>query len=395
MKFSTLKNIFFPSIIFCLLGSLFLGQISSLFSQRADSSLNNLSYIFMLYDIVILLYLLFNKPIISGKLFTSMFVLLLSITISSYINFLFYKPSSISIYFTIISPLLTLLFLSAVKKRIKQTYIKNILLIILSLMAFAYFTLYSDLLRYLNSDSTITNSSYYLLVFLPFVLCLNNKILKYGYTLVIVVAVLYSTKRGGIIALGIGLLLYLFFSNMNRKKSVRLLLFIITSTIIVFLAYYFFVEVNNSNTEYLINRFLNMADDGGSGRTTVFANTFNMILTSDFPSIFLGHGWNSVLRDSTLKLSAHNDFLEVFYDFGLIVFLFYMYYFIALIKRLFKMIKRKSKYAGQFACATIIFFILSMVSHVIIYPILLIIIIINISYIDQLDNTEQLNKIAS
>ena len=58
---------------------------------------------------------------------------------------------------------------------------------------------------------------------------------------------------------------------------------------------------------------MEISDTGGSGRDKVWKKTCEMIAESDFPYFIMGHGYNQVVQDSPLKLSAHNDFLEIIY----------------------------------------------------------------------------------
>lgn len=81
----------------------------------------------------------------------------------------------------------------------------------------------------------------------------------------------------------------------------------------------------------------------------------------------VGNGYNAVLRDSRLQLSAHNDLLEVTYDYGLIGTMLYIAAFLSITFYTVKMILSRSRYAPSMVMSYTIFFIQSMVSHIIIY----------------------------
>ena len=93
-----------------------------------------------------------------------------------------------------------------------------------------------------------------------------------------------------------------------------------------------------------------------------------MITESGIVSLWLGHGWNMVVEDSPMYLSAHNDFLEVIYDFGLPAFFLYIYFVYKLYKSMFLLIRRRSDNAAAFAFSVITFTINSSVAHILIYP---------------------------
>jgi O-antigen ligase len=117
-------------------------------------------------------------------------------------------------------------------------------------------------------------------------------------------------------------------------------------------------------------RLLNITNDGGSGRDRVWETTWGMIRKSYIEYLLLGHGYSTVLTNSPLGLSAHNDFLEVLYNWGIVLFIPYVVMHIALIKQVFIFIRNKSIYAPTLAFSYTIFFILSMISIVILYPLM-------------------------
>ena len=68
------------------------------------------------------------------------------------------------------------------------------------------------------------------------------------------------------------------------------------------------------------NRFEAMNEDEGNGRLDIYSDVFVQYLDSDLFSQLFGHGYNMV--SVVLKgPSAHNDFLEVLYDYGIIGFI--------------------------------------------------------------------------
>ena len=124
---------------------------------------------------------------------------------------------------------------------------------------------------------------------------------------------------------------------------------------------------NDSNKENVFERFENIEKDKGSGRLEVWEITSSMIVDQDIIKLFVGNGYNTVLRDSRLQLSAHNDFLEVAYDYGLIGLFLYVCAFISLGLYIVKMILTRSKYAPSAAMLFIIYSAQSLISHIIIY----------------------------
>ena len=118
------------------------------------------------------------------------------------------------------------------------------------------------------------------------------------------------------------------------------------------------------------NRLMNIAEDGGSGRDRVWAVTWDMICHSSPEELLLGHGYSTVVIDSPLRLSAHNDFMEVLYNWGIVIFIPYTFLHINLIKQVINLIKTKNSIAPIMAFSYVVFLILSLVSIVILYPLM-------------------------
>ena len=236
--------------------------------------------------------------------------------------------------------------------------------IIVGMLIIAYFFLQNW--RFMNAvDEAHMGTAYWILFLMPILLHTPHKWLRYA-GLILVGAILFASfKRGGILAFGCGLLAYLFVKEiLIGRKFTKLISFVIA---IMALAIVFMV-VDNALDNLFTERFMNIKDDGGSGRDQVWATTWRMIQQSEFEHLLFGHGHNSVLTNSPLRLSAHNDFLECIYDFGLFGSLFYFMLHISLIRQIFRNIRLRNPEAAIMAFTYSFFLILSLMSHVLIYP---------------------------
>ena len=210
-------------------------------------------------------------------------------------------------------------------------------------------------------------SSYYLLYTLPLLLLIKPRLIKVAAIFIVIVVLFSSLKRSGILALAISLFFYIFISQYVRNKF-KLSAFIGSLFAIVVLGTIFVLfATNDSGSENIMNRFENIDRDQGSGRLVVWEQTMSMIEGQEATTLLFGNGYNAVMHDSTLQLSAHNDFLEVTYDFGIVGLLLYLAAFITLGFYVVKMIVNRSPYAPPMAMLFIIYFIQSMISHIIIY----------------------------
>ena len=129
---------------------------------------------------------------------------------------------------------------------------------------------------------------------------------------------------------------------------------------------YFIAE----NDLTIFDRLANIEEDGGSGRDEVWKHTWGMIVHSGPLSLLFGHGFNSVYSDSVLELSAHNDFLEIIYDYGFVGFIIYISLYVKLFKYYKKMNIYMPEIAGPFAASIAMALSISMMAHLVINPML-------------------------
>lgn len=208
--------------------------------------------------------------------------------------------------------------------------------------------------------------AYYPMFLLPLVLLTSSKWLKYICLFIIIAVVLSSGKRTGLLAMSLGLFAYIYVSEyLKRKDIIRTMVvgfFFVTilGCIIIFIGDEFGGES--------INRLLQMRQqDQSEARDYIYAEVYNMITRSDFTHFFVGHGFSSVIRDSILGFSAHNDFLEIAYDYGLIGLVLYILFYYNSLKCLILNIRYDSIGSAEYASLMVMFFVLSMTSHVVIY----------------------------
>jgi len=241
---------------------------------------------------------------------------------------------------------------------------------ILSLPIISYF--YFVVAFYYNSPGTKNyqgiNDVYYLLMFLPFIFMMKSNLLKLSGTALVAIALFISTKRTGIIAFVTSILVYYIFTifakeNKRKNKFVSLLAIVIAGIGFTLLFIYF----SDQTGGYLLNRFKTINEDEGSGRAGIWINTINLQLDSNLLGWIIGHGFDSV-KKTFVGLSAHNDFLEVLYDYGILGIFLYIAIYVQLFNICKKMYIHNYKYFNSFVISCVILLILSLFSHLIIYP---------------------------
>jgi hypothetical protein len=309
---------------------------------------------------------LFFIDSILSKIFGFWFITLLleSVFIDTGLSFRINLTNSIIMLIPV--PIFYYFYLVFNKENILHFFLKIAALFTMALTVF-YYKENSIMNLIVKEEYASLNIAYYPLLMLPFVLLMNNKYIRLILIILIAVVVFSSMKRGGLLAFFLSIIIYYFVEFIFIKESrFRIMRLIYIALVLIVLSYAFFYFDKHYNG-YFLERVKMINYDEGSGRLPLYREVFSLIENSSFNKILFGHGENAVLR-FTNEFSAHNDFLEVFFDYGIIVFIGYVFLHFHLIKNTIRLIKQKSHFAAPFSSSYILFIVLSMISHVVIYP---------------------------
>ena len=214
----------------------------------------------------------------------------------------------------------------------------------------------------------LISTAYYTLFFLPFALLSEQRIIKWGGTVLVLYTLLLSMKRTGFIAFVVGIVFYFFVEyKVTPRRSWKRTVVLFTG-IIALVAMYFFVMENTSGTFSVIDRLMSTGQTSNEGRLEVWTVTLNLIKDSNALEWIVGHGFDTVLENSPLQLSAHCDFLEIIYDYGICGMLLYIAFYKRLWKGFVTLYRQGSELAAPMCFTFIVAFIVSLFSHLVIIP---------------------------
>lgn len=190
---------------------------------------------------------------------------------------------------------------------------------------------------------------YYLLTLLPLVFIYTPKKWRILPFMVVGAVTMMTGKRAGFLALAVIMVLYFLLPNpADKDKHVarRIFLFALLAIVMIFVI----TSLSGKFNLNMMDRLDNMGEDGGSGRLKRWTRLWNNVDTDFNPlQILFGHGWNATVI--LLGGHAHNDFLEIFYDYGIITLLLYLAFFVFLFRQGISMYKAKYYYAREFMCS--------------------------------------------
>lgn len=268
-------------------------------------------------------------------------------------------------YFLVVpfGPMVMLLFYYlGVKSNIKTSswiYIISFFIIayLVSTRRVDYFTMISE------SKGMVANA-YYVIGLLPLVLVFIKSKYRVIPFVIAVIVVLLSGKRAGMLAAALMIIFY--FTSFSIKEFKKTLRSVIGLSLIMIIVYYVFTYLNSSFELNTLNRLQSLETDGGSGRDVRWKAIINTVSNSNIINFLFGHGHRSTAI--YFRGDAHNDFLQVLFEYGLFALFLYISFFTSLLRSSYLMFKTKYPYAKNFFISIIAALFLAMFSFFIIEP---------------------------
>lgn len=228
--------------------------------------------------------------------------------------------------------------------------------------------------RFSSNDALRTNTIFFILMLTPMVTLIRNTRNRFALLFAILTCSVISGKRSAMIAIALVLMIewIRYMKNSTRHKFRTV---VTTVFAVIFLAGAVYAVESALGISF-IERFQGIEEDGGSGRTEAFIQVSFRYSQLPLEDKLWGCGHNAVRIEDFVSLdfskdealSAHNDFLEVLYDYGLIGLILYLIFIFQIIAlaRYWKKVDRE--YYLSMLGSLAVFFVMSMVSHLVIYP---------------------------
>lgn len=162
-------------------------------------------------------------------------------------------------------------------------------------------------------------------VFVPLLFYFKSPVLKYGTLILVLYVVVLSTKRTALIAIGSATVVYLL-ANIQEIKRVNIksaFSAVFFSICIVFAVQSLYSGTVKDAFDVTVERMSNLEDKSNEAREDIYTQVYSKIEASPVSSIAFGHGYNGVTKD-LFGHPAHNDYLEIIYDYGVFAVFFYV-----------------------------------------------------------------------
>lgn len=226
--------------------------------------------------------------------------------------------------------------------------------------------LFYFILSRLSDLTNQSNTIYYAFLELPLFLCVRKKKNQFLILILFSVLALLSMKRSCIFAvLGIWTLYscVLIMKSDGKRKVTGIMIVLFLLLVGVFS----FNQIDVMLGGQISERMNKEETDEGRGRLAIYEVTWLMQQHSSMNEWLLGHGHNGVWHNSPLEISAHNDFMEVLYDYGLIVFILYLCLWGYVMNKCLYLYRINSYFLVPYISSICIFIVLSLVSHLVLY----------------------------
>lgn len=250
----------------------------------------------------------------------------------------------------------------SLKQQITEDKIRLTFALLLVITTILYFEKENAILASItNSVDGITNNvGYDFVALIPIVIFFRQKpILQYLILIFCFLFIVMSAKRGAIIIGGVCIIYSLIQLYNTANKKTKRLISIFNALVLVGGVLYFnyMLETN----QYFAYRFEQTLEGNTSNRDIIYSMLYNYYFSqSNIIHLLFGNGIDSTISIATNY--AHNDWLELLINQGLVGALAYLAIYISLVKKYYAVAKYNKAHAYALACICIFLFAKSLIS---------------------------------
>lgn len=214
--------------------------------------------------------------------------------------------------------------------------------------------------RGISRDGFTLNVGYDFLALMPLLLFWKKRpMIQFALLLCCVIYIVMSMKRGAIL-IAVLCFIYFLYSIFRTSRGSTRVGIVVLSVVAIIVSVILVNDLFQTN-EYFVSRIEQTLEGDSSNRGDLYSTYFNhFIAESNFLKFFFGNGANATL--SIGYNYAHNDWLEIAINNGLLGVIIYIWYFISLFRDYRREKKHSLVYADVILMALIIMFTSSLFS---------------------------------
>lgn len=223
------------------------------------------------------------------------------------------------------------------------------------------------------------NYSYFLLMLFPILPLSKNRWLKRGSVLIIIISVLMSKKRTGIIALLMCSVTAVLLALRDRRLTRSQALITVIFSVILFCAFTY-TNIADRLFENFFYRFESGDVENLNGRIDIWIYGITKWINGG-PIVWLFGGNIQYITGNGELVTMHNDFIEILVNYGFAGIILLIYVFVDIIKNILSAKKLiLNAVFHSLTYAFVIMIIMMSTSHIIIYPYMLFMLLLTVGY---------------
>lgn len=184
-----------------------------------------------------------------------------------------------------------------------------------------------------GSDATTNNIAYGFCMLLPLLyVFMGKQIVSLALYTITLLLVVFGAKRGALICFSVVSVLFLYFLIKNSPKKMkfgRVLFVVFAFAMIVYYGYQFGIS-----NDFFMHRVDQTIDGNSSNRDWMYPMIWNYSIKSNVVNILFGHGFMESTRIAGVQ--AHQDWLELFSNMGVLGVIVYLFFFISMYSCFYK-----------------------------------------------------------
>ena len=189
----------------------------------------------------------------------------------------------------------------------------------------------------------LTNAIYFLIMSIPFIMFMENRLLKLVFYVAITTLTILSLKIVPLIMLFAALTISFVFKK-NSTRTSLLKRFFVSCVALFVVGFLFFVVSYLAGIDIVGNISMDI-DNEGNGRFDIWRNIIAVFQKAPVNEQFFGLGFEK--SEELFGISAHSDFMEVLFSFGYVGLAFFVISFFFVAKKLIlQAVRRDSRYLG-------------------------------------------------
>lgn len=235
-----------------------------------------------------------------------------------------------SIHFNMFKNILTALigffpfYYLSIKDLIQPKHFNIFFFVLLPVTILQFFTNQTNVMEEYNTENPVNNIAYSFVALVPFLFFIKKRVISLILILILSFFLVKGAKRGALIAGSLGVIVYIYYllkSTDFNSKAKQLKIYFFTIATLGLTSYYAYKQFLAN--EFFMKRMEQMAQGNTSHRIENYSLIFDAWYSSkNMFNLIFGFGFASSL-DITGRSLAHNDWLELLSNFGLIGILIY------------------------------------------------------------------------